>query len=66
MALGVYRYNDYTTIVNSEPEATTLEELASIIQDGGGTAEVVAEIQRTKFKKNCWNMAFATSSTLTG
>ncbi|KAF8888888.1 ketopantoate reductase PanE/ApbA-domain-containing protein [Infundibulicybe gibba] len=53
LALGVYRHNDYTTTVNTPEE------------DGGSTIQIVPEVQRMKFRKNLWNVAFASFATLT-
>jgi 2-dehydropantoate 2-reductase len=37
-----------------------------MIEKGGSTAKIVPEIQRLKFTKNLWNLAFSAISTLTG
>ncbi|KAJ4489961.1 hypothetical protein J3R30DRAFT_3678482 [Lentinula aciculospora] len=64
--LGIYRYNDYTTTTNSLEESDILEGIASILAKGGSTVSVVPEIQRSKFSKNFWNVAFSSLATLTG
>ncbi|KAJ3716473.1 6-phosphogluconate dehydrogenase [Lentinula raphanica] len=64
--LGMYRHNDFTTSTNSPEETKILEGIASILEKGGSTVAVVPEIQRKKFSKNFWNVAFSSLSTLTG
>jgi hypothetical protein len=61
----MYRYNDFTTEKNSPREAAILEDLGSILEAGGSTITIVPEIQRKKFSKNFWNVAFSSFSTLT-
>ncbi|KAH9474632.1 hypothetical protein JR316_0013096 [Psilocybe cubensis] len=65
LALGMYRPNDFTTMVNTAEEAALLSGLASKVEAGGGIATIHPEIQRVKFMKNFWNVAFSSFSTLT-
>ena len=65
MSLGVYRYDDYTTATNSPQESSILEPFASLIISGGSSATVVPDIQRVKFNKNFWNIAFSSTVALT-
>ncbi|KAF9260686.1 6-phosphogluconate dehydrogenase C-terminal domain-like protein [Marasmius fiardii PR-910] len=65
VSLGIYRHNDYTTTVNSPEEIDTLNGIAEVLKKGGSTVKVVPEIQRVKFAKNFWNVAFSSFSTLT-
>lgn len=62
----MYRYNDFTTQVNTPNEAALLEDVGGILSAGGSTITIVPEIQRTKFTKNFWNVAFSSFPTLTG
>jgi len=64
--LGMYRHNDFTTTVNTPEETAILDGIASIFSKGGSTVSVVTEIQRKKFSKNFWNVAFSSLATLTG
>ncbi|GAW09575.1 6-phosphogluconate dehydrogenase C-terminal domain-like protein [Lentinula edodes] len=64
--LGIYRHNDFTTTTNSPEETVILEGIASILAKGGSTVSVVPEIQRKKFSKNFWNVAFSSLTSLTG
>ncbi|KAF5392720.1 hypothetical protein D9757_000842 [Collybiopsis confluens] len=64
--LGMYRHNDFTTVVNTNEEAVILDGIASILAKGGSEVAVVPEIQRKKFSKNFWNVAFSSVSALTG
>src|ERR1700733_11954578 len=61
----MYRFNDFTTEKNSPSEAAILGEIGGILEAGGSTITVVSEIQRKKFAKNFWNVAFSSFSTLT-
>lgn len=65
MSLGVYRHNDYTTTTNTAEEEALLQDFRAILEGGGSTVTVVPEIQRLKFAKNFWNLAFASFATLT-
>ncbi|KAL1743739.1 hypothetical protein HDZ31DRAFT_83189 [Schizophyllum fasciatum] len=65
LVLGMYRYEDYTTTVNSPQEQAVLDDLNRILTAGGGTVELVTEIQRRKFMKNMLNVTFAGYSCLT-
>jgi 2-dehydropantoate 2-reductase len=65
ITLGMYRFNDFTTEQNSPREAAILEDLGSILEAGGSTITIVPEIQRKKFSKNFWNVAFSSFTTLT-
>lgn len=62
----MYRHNDFTTTVNTPRETAILDGIASILSKGGSTVSVVTEIQRKKFSKNFWNVAFSSLATLTG
>jgi len=65
VSLGVYRHNDYTTTTNTAEEEAPLQDFAAMLEKGGSTVTVVPEIQRVKFAKNFWNLAFASFATLT-
>ncbi|KAI0037073.1 6-phosphogluconate dehydrogenase [Vararia minispora EC-137] len=64
MSLGMYRYDDYTTAMNTPEEDAILSDLASLLVRGGSTAITVPDIQRVKFTKNFWNVAFSSMSAL--
>jgi len=66
VALGIYRHNDNATTINTPEQAVLLEDFAGMLEAGGSTVEVVGEIQRVKFRKNIWNVAFSSFATLTG
>ncbi|KAF8651174.1 hypothetical protein AX16_004829 [Volvariella volvacea WC 439] len=66
VTLGVYRHEDFTTTTNTPEEATLLEDFTEMLRVGGSTTKIVPEIQREKFSKNFWNVAFASYATLTG
>lgn len=65
LILGAYRHNDYTTTTNTAEEEAILQDFGTMLKDGGSTVTVVPEIQRLKFAKNFWNLAFASFATLT-
>ncbi|KAF8875274.1 ketopantoate reductase PanE/ApbA-domain-containing protein [Mucidula mucida] len=62
---GVYRPNDFTTSVNSEEELRILKGFGEIIVKGGGSIDIVPEIQRRKFVKNMTNVVLAAICLLT-
>ena len=66
MTLGVYRHMDCTTEENTPEESALLQDFGAILETGGTTLTIVPEIQRMKFAKNFWNIAFASFATLTG
>lgn len=61
----MYRHKDFTTTVNSPQEAVILADIGGILTAGGSDITVVPEIQRMKFSKNFWNVAFSSFATLT-
>ncbi|KAF9476059.1 6-phosphogluconate dehydrogenase C-terminal domain-like protein [Pholiota conissans] len=65
LTIGVYRSNDYTTTQNSPEEAGLLKDFGTLLETGGSTITIVPEIQRMKFNKNFWNVAFSSFTTLT-
>jgi len=65
VTLGVYRHMDHTTEANTPEESALLQDFGSILEAGGTTLTIVPEIQRMKFAKNIWNVAFASFATLT-
>ena len=54
-----------TTEVNTPEESELLQDFGSILEAGGTTLTIVPEIQRMKFAKNIWNVAFGSFATLT-
>ncbi|KAE9390643.1 6-phosphogluconate dehydrogenase C-terminal domain-like protein [Gymnopus androsaceus JB14] len=61
------RYTMIILLPSTLPKETAiLDGIASILAKGGSTVSVVPEIQRKKFSKNFWNVAFSASATLTG
>jgi len=65
VTLGVYRHMNRTTEVNTPEESELLQDFGSILEAGGTTLTIVPEIQRMKFAKNIWNVAFGSFATLT-
>ncbi|KAI5826585.1 6-phosphogluconate dehydrogenase C-terminal domain-like protein [Schizophyllum commune Tattone D] len=65
VVMGVYRHKDMTTTTNTPEEQAALEELADMFVSGGGTAEIVPEIQRRKYAKNALNVTFSGICALT-
>jgi len=61
--IGVYRPNDFTTMVNSEEEQHLLEELRDLFHNA--EINIYPEIQRKKFAKNMLNIAFTSLACLT-
>lgn len=51
--------------INSSEETALLQDLGVILSTGGTTLTIVPEIQRIKFQKNFWNVAFSSLATLT-
>ncbi|KAJ2922390.1 hypothetical protein H1R20_g14704, partial [Candolleomyces eurysporus] len=65
VTLGIYR-EDRTAIQNTPLEQSILEDIGGILTAGGSEVTIVPEIQRQKFAKNFWNVAFSSYATLTG
>ncbi|KAF8062298.1 ketopantoate reductase PanE/ApbA-domain-containing protein [Lyophyllum atratum] len=65
VTLGIYRYKDFTTEINTPEEASVLEDIGNILKAGGSDVTIVPEVQRCKFAKNFWNVGFSSFSTLT-
>ena len=62
--MGIYRPTNLTATENTPDEAALLEDLASILREGGSQVTVVPEIQRVKFGKNMWNAVLGASAAL--
>jgi len=65
ITIGMYRHKDFTTTVNTPQETAILEDISGILTSGGSDITIVPEIQRMKFSKNFWNVAFSSFATLT-
>jgi len=65
MTLGVYRYDDPLSASVTPDETAFLSAFASLVVAGGSAATVVPDIQRLKFAKNLWNIAFSSAGVLT-
>ena len=65
ITLGIYR-EDRTAVQNTPQEQSILEDIGGILTAGGTEVTIVPEIQRQKFAKNFWNVAFSSYATLTG
>ncbi|KAG1752111.1 ketopantoate reductase PanE/ApbA-domain-containing protein [Suillus lakei] len=66
VTIGMYRHGDHLTTTNSPEEDTILTDLGTTLEMGGSEVNIVTEIQRKKFAKTFWNIAFSSFSTLTG
>jgi 2-dehydropantoate 2-reductase len=65
VSLGIYR-PDCTVTTNTPAEEALLADFYDMLEKGGTTVNIVPEIQRVKFAKNLWNLAFSSISTLVG
>ncbi|KAI0321510.1 ketopantoate reductase PanE/ApbA C terminal-domain-containing protein [Amylostereum chailletii] len=65
VSVGMYRHEDYATVVDSPEEEAATSEFANLIKAGGGEATPVPDIQRAKFSKLFWSIAFASTAGLT-
>lgn len=65
MTLGMYRHGDCLTTSNTEEESAILRDFGGMLEAGGTELTIVPEIQRHKFAKTFWNIAFSSFSTLT-
>ncbi|KAJ3728883.1 ketopantoate reductase PanE/ApbA-domain-containing protein [Lentinula raphanica] len=63
--IGVYRPNDYTTIINSPVEQQTLDQFKDLFYVCASYITIYPEIQRKKFAKNILNIAYAGCACLT-
>ncbi|KAG1773656.1 ketopantoate reductase PanE/ApbA-domain-containing protein [Suillus placidus] len=66
VTIGMYRHGDHLTTTNSPEEDAILTDLRTMLETGGSEVVVATEIQRKKFAKTFWNIAFSSFSTLTG
>ncbi|KAF8868391.1 hypothetical protein CPB84DRAFT_1935160 [Gymnopilus junonius] len=51
--------HDWTMMVNTAEESSLLKDFANILETGGGTVNIVPEVQCIKFSKNLWNISFS-------
>ncbi|KAF7982813.1 hypothetical protein HWV62_25747 [Athelia sp. TMB] len=63
LCLGVSREN-CTVVENSPAEIDLLTPFAKLVEMGGGIPKIVPEIQRVKYAKNLWNVAYSSIATL--
>lgn len=63
--MGIYRL-DYSITTNTPVEEAILAEFNEMLSRGGSQTTIVPEIQRVKFTKNFWNVAFSCCATLVG
>ncbi|KIK46049.1 hypothetical protein CY34DRAFT_800925 [Suillus luteus UH-Slu-Lm8-n1] len=66
VTIGMYRHGDHLTTTNSPEEDAILTDFGDMVETGGSEVMIVPEIQRKKFAKTFWNVAFSSFSTLTG
>ncbi|KAH0831189.1 hypothetical protein J3R83DRAFT_13767 [Lanmaoa asiatica] len=65
VTIGIYRHGDHLTTSNTEAEFAILRDFGDMLEAGGTELTIVPEIQRHKFAKTFWNIAFSSFSTLT-
>ncbi|KAF8128684.1 ketopantoate reductase PanE/ApbA-domain-containing protein [Boletus edulis] len=65
VTLGMYRHGNCLTTSNREEESAILRDFGGMLESGGTELTIVPEIQRHKFAKTFWNIAFSSFSTLT-
>ncbi|KAF8556622.1 hypothetical protein OG21DRAFT_1459073 [Imleria badia] len=65
VTLGMYRHGNHLTTVNTSEESSILRDFGDMLEEGGTELTIVPEIQRHKFAKTFWNIAFSSFSTLT-
>ncbi|EIN08944.1 6-phosphogluconate dehydrogenase C-terminal domain-like protein, partial [Punctularia strigosozonata HHB-11173 SS5] len=63
--IGIYRPDNYNTTHNTPAEEALLSGFADMLAAGGSTVKVVPEVQRIKFYKNFWNVAYSSIASLT-
>lgn len=64
--MGMYRHEDHLTTTNSPEENAILTDFGTLLETGGSQVTISTEIQRKKFAKTFWNVAFSSFATLTG
>jgi 2-dehydropantoate 2-reductase len=62
----MYRHEDHLTTTNSPEESVILTDFGTMLERGGSELIIAPEIQRKKFAKSFWNVAFSSFATLTG
>ncbi|KAF8842848.1 6-phosphogluconate dehydrogenase C-terminal domain-like protein [Paxillus ammoniavirescens] len=65
VTLGMYRHGNHLATSNTAEESVTLDDFGAMLKAGGTELTIVPEIQRHKFAKTFWNIAFSSFSTLT-
>ena len=55
---------DCTIVENTPAEIDLLTPFANLVEMGGGIPKIVPEIQRVKYAKNLWNVAYSSIATL--
>ncbi|OAX43739.1 6-phosphogluconate dehydrogenase C-terminal domain-like protein [Rhizopogon vinicolor AM-OR11-026] len=66
ITIGMYRHGDHLTTTNSPDENAILTDFGTMLERGGSELIIATEIQRKKFAKTFWNVAFSSFATLTG
>ncbi|KAJ8596026.1 6-phosphogluconate dehydrogenase C-terminal domain-like protein [Rhizopogon salebrosus TDB-379] len=66
ITIGMYRHEDHLTTINSPEESVILTDFGTMLERGGSELIIASEIQRKKFAKSFWNVAFSSFATLTG
>ncbi|KAH8107290.1 6-phosphogluconate dehydrogenase C-terminal domain-like protein [Phellopilus nigrolimitatus] len=66
LTIGLYKPENQTEESKVPEEISLLEDIGGIFKAGGSDITLVPEIQSHRFKKNFWNLAFASFATLSG
>ncbi|KAL5504887.1 hypothetical protein ACEPAH_7550 [Sanghuangporus vaninii] len=64
IVMGLYKHGNFTDVSQTPEEIELLNDFGGMLIAGGSEVTLVPEIQRYRFRKNFWNLAFSSVATL--
>ncbi|OCB89458.1 6-phosphogluconate dehydrogenase C-terminal domain-like protein [Sanghuangporus baumii] len=64
IVMGLYKHGNFTNVSQTPEEIELLNDFGGMLIAGGSEVTLVPEIQRHRFRKNFWNLAFSSVATL--
>ncbi|KAL5483425.1 hypothetical protein ACEPAI_8656 [Sanghuangporus weigelae] len=64
IVMGLYKHGNFTDVSQTPEEIELLNDFGGMLIAGGSEITLVPEIQRHRFRKNFWNLAFSSVATL--
>ncbi|PAV17690.1 hypothetical protein PNOK_0617600 [Pyrrhoderma noxium] len=65
LVVGLFKPGNYTNLTQTTEEIELLNDISDMFSTGGSDVTLVPEIQRHRFYKNFWNLAFSSIATAT-